>query len=145
MNRRCLLFDASSIFMLVREFREEAPEILRGGSTISLAYYEIGNALWRECVLLKRVTPEEALGILRALFAMLRTMEVTKLEDEDGGVAILNLACELNITYCDAAYLAEAQRSGRMLVTDDEGLAEAAGRVGVKTVTSRVVGQAELE
>ncbi|MFQ6074808.1 MAG: type II toxin-antitoxin system VapC family toxin [Candidatus Bathyarchaeia archaeon] len=140
MINRPLLFDASSVFTLVRELRGEAPDLFREGSTVSLAYYEIGNALWRECFLLRRIAPEEASQLLISLFAMLRTMEVAALEDEDLGNAILDLAGRLNITYYDAAYLTEAQRTNKALVTDDEKLAEAAERIGIKTLTSKTIG-----
>jgi len=106
-----------------------------------LAYYEVGNALWRACFLLKRLTPEETAKLLRSMFTMLRAMDVTVLEDEDLGTAILNTAGDLAITYYDAAYLTEAKRSGKVLVTDDEKLAGAAERAGVKTLTSKTIRQ----
>lgn len=57
MINRPLIFDASSVFKLVRELGEKALDLFREGSTISLAYYEIGNALWRWCFLIKRIAP----------------------------------------------------------------------------------------
>ena len=141
MIKRPLLFDASSVFTLVRELGGKAPDMFGEGSTISLAYYEVGNALWRECFLLKRIVPKEAAKLLKSMFAMLRTMDVAGLEDEDLGDAVLNMACNLNVTYYDAAYLTEAQRSNRILVTDDEKLAKAAESAGVKTLTSKTVRQ----
>jgi predicted nucleic acid-binding protein len=134
-----LLFDASSIFTLVRELRGEAPEKLAEGSTISLTYYELGNALWRECFLLKRISREEAEKSLRAMFGIVQAMDVILLEDEDEGSAVLNRACEQKITYYDSAYVAEAFRSKRILVTDDKKLAEAAEELGLKTLDSRAL------
>ena len=132
-----LLFDASSILTLLRLLREKAPDLLRGGSTISLVYYEVGNALWREYLLLKRITSREASKILKTVFMILRTMDVTALRDERLGEEIFNLASSLNVTYYDASYLVEALKTGKTLVTDDRKLSEAAGRIGVKTLTSR--------
>ena len=132
-----LLFDASSILTLLRLLGEKAPDLLRGGSTISLVYYEVGNALWREHLLLKRITSREALKILKTIFMVLRTMDVTALRDERLGEEIFNLASSLNITYYDASYLVETLKTGKTLVTDDRKLSEAAGRIGVKTLTSR--------
>ena len=132
-----LLFDASSVLTLLRLLREKAPDLLRGGSTISLVYYEVGNALWREYLLLKRITSREALKILKTIFMVLRTMDVTALRDERLGEEIFNLASSLNITYYDASYLVETLKTGKTLVTDDRKLSEAAGRIGVKTLTSR--------
>ena len=108
-------------------------------STISLAYYEVGNVVWRECFLLKRIIPREAAKLLKSIFAILQAMDVAVLEDEELGTAILNMAGRLNITYYDAAYLIEARRSNKTLVTDDEKLIKAAKSIGVKTLTSKTL------
>lgn len=113
--------------------------MLLESSTASLAYYEVGNAVWRECFLLKRIIPKEATKLLKSIFAILQAMDVAVLEDEELGAAILNMAGRLNITYYDAAYLIEAQRLNKTLVTDDEKLTKAAKSVGVKTMTSRTL------
>lgn len=138
MTKLALLFDASSLLTLIKELRGRAPDLLLEGSTISLAYYEVGNALWRECFLLQRIGPEEASQLLKAIFAILRAMDVTLLKDEELGNAILKLAGELKITYYDAAYITEAQRSNKILVTDDEKLIKAAESRGIKTLTSKM-------
>jgi len=137
--KHSLLFDASSIFTLVRELRGEAPDKLREGSTISLAHYELGNALWRECFLLKRISQKEAENSLRAMFAILHSMNVAMLENEDEGNTVLDKACKFNITYYDSAYVTEAQKSKKILVTDDKELAKAAKNAGVKTLTSKAL------
>ena len=139
MTKRLLLFDASSIFTLVRELRGDAPDKLLEGSTISLAYYEVGNALWRECFLLKRISQKEAENLLRTMYAILQSMEVAPLEKEDEGNAVLDTAGRFNITFYDSAYLDEAHKSKKTLVTDDKKLAKAAENAGVKTLTSRTV------
>ena len=136
MMKRSLLFDASSILTLVRELRGDAPDKLVEGSTVSLAYYELGNALWRECLLLKRISWEEAESLLRTMYAILQSMDVVPLEKEDEGNAVLNTACRFNITFYDSAYLTEACKSKKTLVTDDKKLAKAAENAGVKTLTS---------
>ncbi len=135
--KHTLLFDASSIFTLVRELRGDAPDKLLEGSTISLAYYELGNALWRECFLLKRISQEEAENLLRTMYAILQAMDVVLLENEDVGSAVLGKACKFNITYYDSAYVTEAHKSKKILVTDDKKLAKAAENAGLKTLTSK--------
>jgi predicted nucleic acid-binding protein len=139
LTKRSLLFDASSIFALVREFRGKALDTLLEGSTISLARYELGNALWRECFLLKRIRQDEAERLLRTMFAILHAMNVKILEDEDEGSTVLNQAGKLNVTYYDAAYVSEASKSNKVLVTDDRKLAKAAEKTGLKTLTSRTL------
>lgn len=99
MTKRSLLFDASSIFALAREFRGKAVDFLLEGSTISLVRYELGNAVWRECFLLKKISQDEAEKLLRTMFAILHEMDVAVLEDEDEGNIVLEEACKLNITY----------------------------------------------
>ena len=144
MTKPALLFDASSLLILIKELRGGAPNLLLKGSTISLAYYEVGNALWRECFLLNRIDAEEASRLLKAIFTILRGMDVVSLEDEDSGNTILNLAGDLRITYYDAAYLVEAQRSNKILVTDDEKLIEATRSASVKALSSRAILEREL-
>lgn len=137
--KQSLLFDASAIFSLVRELRSEAPDKLADGSTIPLAYYELGNALWRESFLLKNITQEEAEISLRAMFRILEAMNVVLLENENEGKAVLCNACEFGLTFYDSAYVAEALKSNKMLVTDDKKLAKAAEQAGVKTLTSKAL------
>jgi len=134
-----LLFDTSCILALVREFRGNAPKILRKGFTVSLAYYEIGNAIWRECYLLGRIALDDAAIVLSSIFTILQTMNVTMLEDDMMGRDILNMAGELGITYYDAAYLTMAQKLNKTLVTNDEELIKAAKKTDVKTLRSRAL------
>ena len=134
-----MLFDASSLLTLVREGRGEATDILLDNSTISLAYYEVGNALWKECFLLKRIVPKEAAKLLKSIFALINEMDVIVVEDEELGSTILDIARKQNITYYDAAYLIGAKRSNKMLVTDDNKLARVAEREDMKTLSSKTV------
>ena len=89
--------------------------------------------------MLKRILPKEASKLLKSIFALMRAMDTAGLEDEELGSAVLEMAGKQNITYYDAAYLTEAQRSDKILVTDDEKLAKAAERLSVKTLTSRTI------
>lgn len=95
--------------------------------------------MWRECFLLKRIIPKEAAKLLKSIFAIHKAMDVAVLEDGELGTAILNMADRPSITYYDAAYLIEAQRLKKTLVTDDEKLTKAAKSAGVKTLTSRTL------
>jgi predicted nucleic acid-binding protein len=137
MTKPSLLFDASSILTLVRELRRDAADKLADEATISLAYYEVGNALWRECLLLKRISQQEAENLLSEMYAIIGEMKVTTPPGENDGNAILAAACKFNLTFYDSAYLAEADRSKSTLVTDDKKLAAMAQKAGVKTLTSK--------
>ncbi len=137
MTKPSLLFDASSILTLVRELRRDAADKLADGATISLAYYEVGNALWRECFLLKRISRGEAEVLLKDIYEIMGQMTVASLQSENEGNAVLDIACKFNLSFYDSAYLAEADKSKSTLVTDDKKLAAMAQKAGVKTLTSR--------
>jgi len=133
------LYDASSIFEIIREHRGEAPDVLHGGSTIPLVYYKIGNAIWRLCTKLKRMEPDEAKRLLETTFSIVLKMDTVGQEDAAVGVQILETAIERSLTYYESAYLVEAKISGRALVTDDDELARAADLLGVENMRSAEV------
>ena len=134
MEQDSFLFDASSILISVKEFGEKAIEILPEGSTVSLAFYEVGNAIWKESSLFGRIAEGEALEILRTVFAIIERMNVIDLSgDGDLGVKALALAGRFNLTFYDAVYLAAAQKYGGILVTEDERLKKAAEKTKIKT------------
>jgi len=133
------LFDAGSILLLVRELGERAPDILLKSSTIPLAYYEVGNTVWKECFLLNRLDMEKAVRLLMSVFAIMGEMDVMSFGDEKFGVAVLDAAGRLNVTYYDASYLVAAQKQDRILVTDDERLRMAAEKMGLKATKSEAL------
>jgi len=135
MTKPQLLFDANAIYRLIRELPDDATDKLVESSTICLAYYELGNALWRECFLLKRISKEDAEKSLIFMYTVLDRMHVVSL-DNNSGSAILDTACKFNLTFYDSAYLTEAKKSNKILVTDDKKLAKAAENLGVKTLPS---------
>ena len=139
MIKPSLLFDASSILTVVRELRRDAADKLAEQATISLAYYEVGNALWRECFLLKRISRQDAENLLKEMYALIGAMKVATLQGEDEGNAILDEAIKFNLTFYDSAYLAEAEKSKSTLVTNDKKLAAMAQKAGVKTLTSKEI------
>jgi predicted nucleic acid-binding protein len=132
-----LLFDANAIYRLIRECPEKALDTLREGATVSLAYYELGNALWREAHLLKRISIEEAEKSLNLMFAMLARMQVAEVDDEQG-TEILQTAHKCNLTFYDSAYLVEAKKTSKILITDDSKLAKAAETLGVETLKQQI-------
>ena len=129
------LFDANAIYRLIRECPEKALDMLMEGATISLAYYELGNALWREAHLLKRISIEEAEKSLSLMYAILVRMQVEKVDGEQG-IEILQTAHKCNLTFYASAYLVEAKKTNKILVTDDNILAKAAETLAVQTLSS---------
>jgi predicted nucleic acid-binding protein len=133
-----LLFDANVIYRLIRDCPEKAMDMLMEGTTISLAYYELGNALWREAHLLKRISIEEAKKSLSLMYAMLVRMQLVEVEGEQG-IEILQTAHKCNLTFYDSAYLVEAKKTSKILLTDDNKLAKAAEILGVETLSSNTL------
>lgn len=131
------VFDASSILILTRELGEKAIDVINGNLTTSLTYYEVGNALWKECNLAKRLTVNEAIEVLKFIFSLLDLMEIAPITDEVLNIKTLSNATKLNITYYDAAYLTVAQETGKILVSDDKKLVTVSKNVGVKTLPSK--------
>ena len=138
MTKHRLLFDANAIYRLIRECPEKALDILMEGATISLAYYELGNALWREAHLLKRISIEEAEKSLSLMYAILVRMQVEKVDGKQG-IEILQTAHKCNLTFYDSAYLVEAKKTSKILVTDDNKLAKAAETLAVQTLSSNTL------
>jgi len=135
MTKPSLLFDSNAIYRLIRELPESAPGILAEGSTSYLAYYELGNALWKECLLLNRISNEEAEKSLDFLYKILKRMQVSML-DSNVGCLMLDTAFKLKLTFYDSVYLTDAKKTDKVLVTDDKKLAKAAENLGVKTLSS---------
>lgn len=138
MTKPQLLFDANIIYKLIRELPQSAVDKLLEGSTVYLAYYELGNALWRECHLLKRISIDEAKKSLDLMYSLLERMQVVYLDSEAGG-EILQTAYKLNVTFYDTVYLVEAKKTEKTLVTDDNKLVRAAENVGINTLSSKML------
>ena len=138
MTKTPFLFDSNVIYKLIRETPDSALDKLMEGTTINLAYYELGNALWRECRFLKRISIEEAEKSLSLMYLMLARMQVAQVNCEKGN-EILETAHKFNLTFYDSAYLVEAKRSSKILVTDDNKLVKAAENIGTETRSSEEI------
>ncbi|RLI03466.1 DNA-binding protein [Candidatus Bathyarchaeota archaeon] len=126
------LFDSSAIINLCAERRLDP---LLKGFTLSLAFYELGNAVWKQVSIHKVITINEANIILEALSNIYGKMRKMEIEDPQ---EILKIAVKENITFHDATYLYMAMKNGLTLVTDDEKLYITAKKY-VKAIKSRVI------
>ena len=138
MTKPIFLFDSNVIYRLIREAPDIALGKLTEGSTIYLAYYELGNALWRECRLLKKINIEEAEKSLDLMYALLELMQIATVNSKKG-TEIIGVANRFNLTFYDAAYLAEAKDNSETLVTDDIKLVKTAEAIGVRTLSSNEI------
>jgi len=110
------LFDSSAIINLCRE--NKIDELLEGW-TLNLAFYELGNAIWKQVYIHKAITINEANKILDPITQIFRKMRKPKAEDAS---EILKIAVKEGITYYDASYIQAALQNSLTLVTDDEKL-----------------------
>lgn len=123
------IFDSSAIVNLCREKRIN--ELLEGW-TINLAFYEMGNAVWKQAYVYKTLSINEANIILDAFMEVF--MKLKKPEKENS-LEILKIAVKEGLTYYDAAYIQAAVENNLTLVTDDEQLYRT-GKKYVKVATS---------
>ena len=110
------LFDASALLNLVRRLGEESLKILEENYILTLTIYDVGNALWMEARLSRRLTMDEAEAMMRAIITPIEFMQVIELQDP---IEVLRISNEIEITFYDAAYVVAALRRGLILVTDD--------------------------
>lgn len=127
------LMDASLIGVLLGRMKEKAVEFLEGTVTLDLALYELGNFIWKECVLKRIISRKEALERIEDLVKILGLMDLEKLEKEDVGSTMI-LAVDLDLTFYDASYLYIAKSRNMIPITEDKELLEKAKRIGVKAV-----------
>jgi len=113
------LFDSSAIFNLSLQGKYD---ILVSGATIPLARYEIGNVLWKNYKIRKRISKKEAIEAGNVLFELIDSMEMV----EPPLPSAMRIAMEEGITFYDSSYVAAAVESGCDLITDDTKLREAA-------------------
>ena len=101
---------------------KRAVEALEGQYTADLAYYEIGNYIWR---LYRRSLIADVAPYVEFFERLLSMMSV-----EGVGLRreVEDLAAGRGLTYYDAAYLWLAERLDVPLVTEDETLCRAASR-----------------
>jgi len=114
------LFDSSAIFNL---FLQGKYDILVAGATIPLARYEIGNVLWKNYKIRKRISKKEAIEAGNVLFELIDSVEMV----DPPLLSAIRIALEEGITFYDSSYIAAAIESGCDFITDDMKLRKAAG------------------
>jgi len=124
------IFDSSAIF---RAVKNGSVDTLAGNFTIELARYELGNILWKESTLHKRVGGDELkrlVPLIKRLFNLMQVLDAACHEQE-----ILNTAGKLGLTFYDSSYVFYAQEKKIPLITEDENLIN---RVKSHVKTSRI-------
>ncbi|ADI32019.1 type II toxin-antitoxin system VapC family toxin [Staphylothermus hellenicus] len=111
------LLDASAIYPLVLQLREDFLNYSKHFTILDLTVYEVGNVIWK----MYRRGMIKNLGVVAKLFqevlnsmAMQRTMH--NIEE------ILNISIKENLTFYNASYLYIARTLKYKLVTEDHDL-----------------------
>ncbi len=129
------VFDPSAIAILLKRTGEKAVKILKNQQTLDLARYELGNIIWKESVLRKTISTEEAISKAKHLAKLFKIMEIFKIETDMDFAETMKIASKLKLTFYDAAYLYVARKNKLKLVTEDKELKEKAEKINIKTLS----------
>ena len=131
------LLDASALLPLVTRRGEQL--IVEASKenlvTTDLALYEACNSLWKLATLLKSISLEDAVDIATTLrdLATRSVIQPINFAELDFSQT-LKKAHKERLTFYDASYIATAESTEAILVTEDEKLQKAASKF-VKTIT----------
>jgi len=115
------VFDSSSIF---RAIKENLVEVLAGNYTLELTRYELGNVLWKENTLHRRVNSKELTKLAKVVKKVLNLMEISTVSCREEEV--LGIAEKLKLTFYDASYVCYAKDKKLPLTTEDAGIIDKA-------------------
>ncbi|RLF16259.1 MAG: hypothetical protein DRJ97_01505 [Thermoprotei archaeon] len=133
------LFDASALLNSVRLYNDAIIDFVEGNEcyALTLTRYEVGNALWKEAYLVKRIEVDQAIKVLNFINSLLNLMSVIDVSGHEREVDILLTAIQMGLTFYDASYLLIAKSLKATLITDDDDIVKASKRVEAKTLRSR--------
>ncbi|MEM3662789.1 MAG: type II toxin-antitoxin system VapC family toxin [Sulfolobales archaeon] len=130
------LYDASAIFNLVK--RGEL-RVFLGGHTLDLAIYEVANAVWKECYLLKKIKIETAYRLIELLSKVFDIIDLHTIKGFEKEV--MDIAVKEGVTIYDASYIYIAMRDKLTLATDDRKLMDIARKYVSVATTSEIIEQ----
>jgi predicted nucleic acid-binding protein len=117
------LVDASSLLLLVKHAEAtKLADIASDLTTLDLATYEAGNAIWKQVRLLRLISEKDAHVTHEALMNLLSRTSVLRGEELDHA-GTMDLAVKKGISYYDACYIAAAESLKLPLATEDRKLA----------------------
>lgn len=108
------LFDSSAIFKAIKENKIE---LLNENCTLELARYELGNIIWKEHALQKRISQQESKMMIKTVKRVLNIMNVLEIAGNEE--QILDISTKLKITFYDASYTYFAKAKELKLITED--------------------------
>jgi len=131
------LLDASAFMILIKKANVQGTiECLQDSSVLDLTYYEVGNAIWKESILTKFLTPDDTNALQKVAQVIL--MKTDRLTSEpDSFEKILEIAKSEKLTFYDSSYIHFAKEKGLKLITEDKELkVKAQKHVNVQTITA---------
>ena len=131
---KCVL-DSSTIAIIFKRLKGEAVDVLEENITLDLAFYELGNMIWKECTLKNLISLEEGINRAGQLAKALEVVEAAKIRSSEDFKEVMRLATELRLTFYDTSYLQVAKKRNLPLVTEDRELRDKARQAGVKAMT----------
>ena len=129
------VLDSSTIAIIFKRLKGEAVDVLEENIMLDLAFYELGNMIWKECTLKNLISLEEGINRAGQLAKVLEVVEAAKIRSSEDFKEVMRLATELRLTFYDTSYLQVAKKRNLPLVTEDRELRDKARQAGVKAVT----------
>ena len=129
------LLDSSAIAVLLKRLGGSAVKYLAGVYTLDLAYYELGNVLWKECALMKLINEKEAVNKVKYIAKLLKNMNIESIKSEKDLEGTMALAVKLKLTFYDASYLYIAKKKNLILITEDNELREKSVKENIEAIT----------
>jgi len=111
-----IVFDSSAIFKMISLGKSSH---LSAQHTSSLAFFELGNIVWKNSVLTNIYSQKEAIELLGVCEIVLEKMRISYVEFKD----IYHIAEKCHISFYDASYVCLAKELKCPFVTLDHKLA----------------------
>lgn len=109
------IYDASTLLNMMEV--AILPDFSNSG-TVSLALYEIGNAVWKQVHLTKKLSQSQGEKIVHSASLLIEKMQKVNPDS----INTLKLGIKENMTFYEASYLQVALSTRSELVTDDKEL-----------------------
>ncbi len=133
------LFDASALLSSVRLYNDAIIDFIERNEcyALTLTRYEVGNTLWKEVNLIKRIEVNQVIKVFNFINSLLNLMSVIDITSYERENDVLLMAIQMGLTFYDASYLFIAKNLKAILVTDDNDIIKASKRTETKTLRSR--------
>jgi len=131
-----IVIDASTITKYVlheEDWKEVSSYIKEKRPLYSIDHVlkEVGNAIWKHCRLRGIIDKNTAIKLYQTLLKLMETKVIILEPEETYLQKALQIALNQGITFYDSLYLAQAQKYGELL-TSDEKQAKIAVKLGIK-------------